>query len=261
MPFGEWLRIIGASYFYIMAKDPAFLFYPNDFTVGTQFFSNEQVGIYVRILCAQHQHGHLSKSQIQRLCNGISNSDDLEEVLNKFKQDSEGKYYNERLDDEILKRRKHSDKQRENAKMRWHKTGNANAMPLENENENVIENIITNKIVKKEKTIFSDFLEKQCPTVLKLKTQLTQDQAEKLNAEFGFAAVCEILEAMENWIPLTKKSKSVYLTAKTWLNKRKETDGTKKLTYTDHAKQWFDATSKNSILGGSDQSTGGVWDS
>lgn len=38
-------------------KDPAFLFYSSDFLTGTMFMSNEQVGIYIRLLCSQHQHG------------------------------------------------------------------------------------------------------------------------------------------------------------------------------------------------------------
>jgi uncharacterized protein YdaU (DUF1376 family) len=40
-----------------MAKDPAFLFYPSDFLTGTMFMNNEQIGIYIRLLCSQHQHG------------------------------------------------------------------------------------------------------------------------------------------------------------------------------------------------------------
>lgn len=211
MPFGEWLGIIGASYFYIMAKDPAFLFYPNDFTVGTQFFSNEQVGIYVRILCAQHQHGHLSKSQIQRLCNGISNSDDLEEVLNKFKQDSEGKYYNERLDDEILKRRKHSDKQRENANMRWHKTGNANAMPLEDKNEIEIE--IENKNDKKIYRKFDHL-------------KITQAEFNLLNKDYSKDKIDSVLDSIQNY-RANKKYVSLYLTAVKWLKKESKSNENK----------------------------------
>ena len=42
-------------------KDPAFLFYTNDFDRGCQFFTDEQVGKYIRLLMAQHQHGHLSE--------------------------------------------------------------------------------------------------------------------------------------------------------------------------------------------------------
>jgi len=40
-----------------MTKDPAFLFYTSDFLTGTMFMTNEQVGIYIRLLCSQHQHG------------------------------------------------------------------------------------------------------------------------------------------------------------------------------------------------------------
>jgi uncharacterized protein YdaU (DUF1376 family) len=40
-----------------MKKDPAFLFYTSDFLTGTMFMTNEQVGIYIRLLCSQHQHG------------------------------------------------------------------------------------------------------------------------------------------------------------------------------------------------------------
>jgi uncharacterized protein YdaU (DUF1376 family) len=134
-----------------MAKDPAFLFYPNDFTTGTQFFTDEQVGVYIRILCAIHQHGHLSNSQMRSLCHGITNADAVAEIWNKFKIDDSGKFYNERLDNEIDKRKKHSEKQRENARMRWHSHGNAKAMPLENENENVIINKIKEKKFKEEK--------------------------------------------------------------------------------------------------------------
>lgn len=86
-----------------MAKDPAFLFYTNDFISGTQFFTNEEVGLYIRLLCAQHQHGRLSEKQVKIICNSLDN-----EVLNKFTKDEQGLYYNERLESEIEKRSKFS---------------------------------------------------------------------------------------------------------------------------------------------------------
>ena len=46
-----------------MAKDPAFLFYPSDFLTGTMFMTDEQVGKYIRLLCAQHQKGHLCEKR------------------------------------------------------------------------------------------------------------------------------------------------------------------------------------------------------
>src|SRR6185437_9562737 len=51
-----------------MAKDPAFLFYSNDFDSGTKFLTDEQVGKYLRLLMSQHQHGHLTEKQMLFIC-------------------------------------------------------------------------------------------------------------------------------------------------------------------------------------------------
>lgn len=105
--------------------------------------NHEQVGKYIRILCALHQNGRLMRSQIDSICGGITD----ECILAKLSQDDNGLYYNQRLDNEVEKRKLHSEKQKQNALMRWHKSGNAVAMPLENENE--IENDNTKKAEKK----------------------------------------------------------------------------------------------------------------
>jgi hypothetical protein len=83
-----------------MAKDPAFLFYSSDFLIGTAFFSNDQIGKYIKLLCYQHQLGHLSEEQVLEICKG---KDDL--ILAKFKKDNDGLYFNERLDAESEKRK------------------------------------------------------------------------------------------------------------------------------------------------------------
>lgn len=83
-----------------MAKDPAFLFYPGDFNTGTQFFTDEQVGKYMRLLMAQHQHGHLSEEQVIFICKSYD-----KHIMNKFKKDSAGLWFNERLEIEITKRK------------------------------------------------------------------------------------------------------------------------------------------------------------
>ena len=120
-------------------KDPAFLFYTSDFLTGTQFMSDEQVGVYIRILCAQHQHGHLSERKMQQLCRGIAGADAVQEVMCKFERDADGNFYNARLDQEINKRKEFAEKQRDKAKKRW-RDKDAVALPgqclLENENEN-----------------------------------------------------------------------------------------------------------------------------
>ena len=47
-----------------MNKDPAFLFYTSDFLTGTMFMTDEEVGVYIRLLCVQHQHGGLIEKDI-----------------------------------------------------------------------------------------------------------------------------------------------------------------------------------------------------
>lgn len=144
-------------------KDPAFLFYPADFTVGTMGMSYEQKGKYLTLLIMQHSKGgYLKQRDITRILD-LTNEED-NEVLEKFKKTDEGFYYNQRLLIEITKRKEHSAKQRANARKRWdkekkedanvmpsHNGGNAKAMPLENENENKDVNIIKtkNKVFKK----------------------------------------------------------------------------------------------------------------
>ena len=92
-----------------MAKDPAFLFYPGDFMTGTQFFTDEQVGKYLRLLLAQHQLGHLKESHMIMICKSYDN-----DIFSKFIKDSDGNYFNQRLEDEIVKRRNYSESRGKN---------------------------------------------------------------------------------------------------------------------------------------------------
>lgn len=84
-----------------MAKDPAFLFYTNDFDSKTKFFTHEQVGKFMRLLMAQHQTGHLTEKQMIQVCGGRD-----EDVFGKFIADEKGLFFNERLQLEIEKRQK-----------------------------------------------------------------------------------------------------------------------------------------------------------
>lgn len=90
----------GANSF--MAKDPAFLFYSSDFLTGTMFMSNEQIGIYIRLLCAQHQHGAMIE---EKAFNSLVKDDEL--LRSKFIK-CVGGYYNERLMSEMSLRNKKS---------------------------------------------------------------------------------------------------------------------------------------------------------
>ncbi|MEA4947075.1 MAG: DnaD domain protein [Oscillospiraceae bacterium] len=123
-----------------MAKDPAFLFYTSDFLTGVIDMSMKERGQYITLLCLQHQRGHLTLKEMEKVAGKLS-----DEVLGKFIQDDNGKFYNVRADKEIKKRDGHCQKQRENIQKRWNVPkedvgiyhGITTVIPLENANENI----------------------------------------------------------------------------------------------------------------------------
>ena len=133
-----------------MSKDPAILFYTADFLVGTSLMTNEQVGMYIKILCHQHQKGRLTKKEIELICGTID-----EDVLSKFSQDKTGKFFNKRMEKETEKRQNYSKSRSENRlkglrnkeKQRLLHEQDMNDIceshdeHMENENENENENI------------------------------------------------------------------------------------------------------------------------
>lgn len=135
-----------------MAKDPAFLFYSSDFLAGVQDLTMEERGQYITLLCLQHQKGHLSDKIIS-----LAVADAAADVMAKFRHDPAGLWYNVRLDEEIEKRKVHTQKQQERAINGWKKRKNdaaaqaaadAAALPLEDENENTIGIKIQKEICK-----------------------------------------------------------------------------------------------------------------
>ena len=93
-----------------MSKDPAFLFYPTDFMGFVMNFDNEETGMFIKLLCLQHIQGHFTDSDLMRL----TDNEPTERLLDKFKTDSQGKYYNEWLEELILKRREYTESRRRN---------------------------------------------------------------------------------------------------------------------------------------------------
>ena len=92
-------------------RDPAFLFYSSDFLSGTMLMTNEQVGQYIKLLCLQHQKGHLKEKDMLNICNSYD-----EDIFSKFQKDDEGNFYNERLENEINRRKAYSESRRNNRK-------------------------------------------------------------------------------------------------------------------------------------------------
>lgn len=86
-------------------KDPAFLFYPESFLVGVMDMTDEEIGQYIKLMCRQHQKGHLPKSVIEKASPAVQE---------KFVKDDKGKYYNVRLETEIEKRARYTASRRRN---------------------------------------------------------------------------------------------------------------------------------------------------
>ncbi len=112
-----------------MAKDPAVLFYTQDFLVGTITMDYEQRGKYITLLCLQHQKGKLTDKDMK----SILTEEDIE-VSEKFIKSSDGYWYNIRLKEEAEKRKKYSESRRNN---RIKNLSKSYVKHLENENEDV----------------------------------------------------------------------------------------------------------------------------
>jgi uncharacterized protein YdaU (DUF1376 family) len=133
-----------------MSKDPAFLFYSSDFLTGTLLMSMEQKGKFITLLCIQHQKGHMSERDMLQICGTYD-----EDIFDKFQKDSDGKFFNERLKEEIEKRKSYSESRRNNRKKKDDVIiiSQSYVQHMENENENIIEN---KKVARFEKPTLSE---------------------------------------------------------------------------------------------------------
>ena len=115
-------------------KDPAFLFYSSDFLTGTMFMSDVQLGKYIKLLCIQHQKGHLSEKDMLNICKRYD-----KDIFDKFIKDNDGNYYNIRLQKEIDKRRNYSKSRANNRKNKitFENICFSYVKHMENENENI----------------------------------------------------------------------------------------------------------------------------
>lgn len=130
-----------------MAKDPAFLFYPNDWIGGTMGMTFEEKGAYMEVLMMQFNRGHMEGHMIGQVVGQI-----WDKIKDKFVQDAEGKWFNVRLEEEKNKRKTFTDSRKNNltgknqhTKKSGHKRGHM-TNHMENENVNEDKSIITKVI-------------------------------------------------------------------------------------------------------------------
>jgi uncharacterized protein YdaU (DUF1376 family) len=157
-----------------MAKDPAFLFYPGDWNLGTMHMNLLEKGAYIELLMLQFSRGKFTIAHAKHMLNG---SFDLAwpTIKEKFQTDGEF-FWNERLEFEKNKRAKFTKSRRDNAlkekeeikpvikKRKKKSTSLASAEHMhghmENENENeIINKDIINKGGAGEKSVYTQCMD------------------------------------------------------------------------------------------------------
>lgn len=174
-----------------MAKDPAVLFYTSDFITGTMAMNFEDKGKYITLLCMQHQHGRIPEETIRFIVGSVSDN-----LKVKFRIDENGKWYNERMEEETIKRANFTKSRRENGQ----KGGRPGSKNEEEPNE-----------------------KKFIPP--------TYEQVEEVFKESGY-----LIEAQQfytfyeskNWMVGKNKMKNWRSAAAGWIHRTKKKDGTVK---------------------------------
>lgn len=122
-------------------KAPAFQFYANDFMGSTAAWSNEEVGIYMRLLCHKWVNGFIPPDE-KRLSRIVSlGLDEFREawsvVGEKFQQSGKDKLKNKRLEEV---RRQQSEKREQmrrkglkGANARWNRDKDGRVVPFNSE--------------------------------------------------------------------------------------------------------------------------------
>ena len=194
-----------------MAKDPAFLFYYQDFLVGTSFMTNEQKGAYITLLCHQADGTVLTDTVIHSVCR---NDELWKSIEDKFTFE-EDYWYNEKLADVMIKRAAFSASRRQNrlgkTKKEVKNTRKSSVSHMEDENENEI-------VIKKEDKKRRSFI---IPTA---------EEVEIYISEYAFGGALDANKFIDfyeskGWMIGKNKMKSWRAAVRTWLRQSNTSGG------------------------------------
>lgn len=230
-------------------KDPAFLFYSSDFLSGTMLMSDEEIGQYIKLLCLQHQKGHLKEKDMLIICKTYN-----ENIFCKFIQDEEGNYYNKRLEEETIKRQKYAESRRNNRKKKtieeqkeetYEKDMNNICLSYDEHMGNENGNININKIIninkdinKKEKHKYGEY-----KNVL-----LTDEELQKIKEKYNNWE--ELIKYLDEYIERKGyKAKSHYLCIGKWVvnavkEEKQKNQGTPKKGFQEYDQRKYDNLEK-----------------
>lgn len=194
-----------------MSKDPAFLFYAQDWITGTLTMTMEERGQYITILAVMHQTGRLDEKTISFLVGNVSDN-----LKNKFSIDTNGLWFNTRLEEEMDKRAKFAESRRKNGlkggrpKASVKPSGKPNGKPINNHTENEDEYVID---VNKE-DLFEKFWTLYSKGVTRIPSQREWSNIDK-------DEYIKILEHVPKYVKATPKYRKDpvnYLKDRAWLD-------------------------------------------
>ena len=188
-------------------KDPAVLFYTSDFLADTTFWSYDELGRYIKLLCVQHLQDGILEEDFKAVV------EDKSRVASKFERGGDGLYRNKRMKVEADKRRNFCEKQRANGMKPKGSQKEAKREPDEsqsetrafgNENENI--NVNRNIPIKHKYGSYNNVL-------------LTDEEYEKLKDEYP-TDYSDRIERLSEYIASSgKKYKSHLATIRSWARK------------------------------------------
>jgi len=185
-----------------MSKDPAFLFYHQDFFTGVSDMTNEEVGAYIKCLCIQASKGGITEKHMSIICQSheVHNSIKVKFILNS----ETNLFENARLKSEIEKRKKYSESRsanRKNTKKIKEQTIDiSKSYDKHMENENEIENedriVIKNENEKINFREIAEIFNSVCsdlPNVEKI-TDARKKAIEKIVKEYSLEKIGDVFK-------------------------------------------------------------------
>jgi hypothetical protein len=214
-----------------MAKDPAFLFYSSDFLNGVADLTMEERGQFITLLCLQHQKGILTDKTIRLSLGSVS-----VDVLSKFSKDKDGNFFNERLNEEIVKRIQFTESRRNNGSKGGRPKNNTKPLGLAKQNlmEDVNENENEDININKSKCTFEEVYEYMAIRIGKENAKLEAEKFVNYYTSNGWKVGKNPMKswthAVNNWITNAKQYAKGTTNNKPKLNKH-ELDNLRNYNY------------------------------
>lgn len=169
-----------------------FYFYPDDFMGGTQEFTRDEKGAYIELMILQCKKGKLSIDDIQRCF-----KEDFERLWGflscKFISDGQGKFYNERLRQELIK------------EMTGQETEEKKPATERVSTKEEIEKIVAN--IKSQELWIQNVAMKQSLGVVQVKNFLAEFlNRESVKTEFCARTIADIKDYFVNWLVKNKNN-------------------------------------------------------